>query len=315
MNRSHVDHDRLFKELLTIFFLEFLALFFPDVLRSIDGEVEVVTLDKELFTDVTTGEVYEADLIFKVKFLGRDTYFLIHIEHQSTSQTGFPKRYFRYYTRIEDRFDLPVYPIVIFSYDKPLRPEPNHYSIAFSDLTVLQFEYRVIQLNRYSWRDFITQPNPVAAALMSKMRMLPGERAKVKAECLRLLVTLKLNPAKMRLISGFVESYLKLTAAENGAFLREIETFPPQEKEAFMEIMLVGEAEGRKKGRREGRAEGRAEMVLAQVRKKLGTPSAQITEQINRLSLDQLQSLGLALLDFEIMTELDDWLQEQIRPA
>jgi hypothetical protein len=38
----------------------------------------------------------------------------------------------------------------------------------------------------------------------------PLDRPKVKAECLRLLVTLKLNPAKVQLISGFIDTDLKL---------------------------------------------------------------------------------------------------------
>ncbi|MEH1957297.1 hypothetical protein [Nostoc sp.] len=38
---------------------------------------------------------------------------------------------------------------------------------------------------------FLTQLNPVAAALMSKMNIPTDERPQVKAECLRLLATLK----------------------------------------------------------------------------------------------------------------------------
>ncbi|GCA95820.1 putative cytoplasmic protein [Microcystis aeruginosa 11-30S32] len=61
--------------------------------------------------------------------------------------------------------------------------------------------------NAINWRDFLNQPNPVASALMAKMNIAEKERAKVKAECLRLLITLKLNPAKMQLISGFIDTY------------------------------------------------------------------------------------------------------------
>jgi hypothetical protein len=38
------------------------------------------------------------------------------------------------------------------------------------------------------------------------------DRPRVKLECLRLLATLRLNPARMRLISGFVDTYLRLNA-------------------------------------------------------------------------------------------------------
>ena len=69
-----------------------------------------------------------------------------------------------------------------------------------------------------SWRDYLTQQNPVAAALMSKMNIALEERPQVKAECLRLLLTLKLDPARMQLISGFFDVYLNLNEQENQAF-------------------------------------------------------------------------------------------------
>lgn len=42
---------------------------------------------------------------------------------------------------------------------------------------------------------------------MAKMKIEPQDRPKVKAQCLRLMVTLKLNPAKMQLISGFIDCF------------------------------------------------------------------------------------------------------------
>jgi hypothetical protein len=69
--------------------------------------------------------------------------------------------------------------------------------------------FRVIQLNRLNWRDFLNHPNPVASALMAKMRMKWEERRQVKRECLRLMLTLKLNPAKMQMTAGFVSTQLE----------------------------------------------------------------------------------------------------------
>ena len=63
--------------------------------------------------------------------------------------------------------------------------------LRFTNLNVLDFNFKAIQLNRLSWRDFLTQLNPVAAALMSKMNIPTEERPQVKAECLQLLATLK----------------------------------------------------------------------------------------------------------------------------
>ena len=131
-----IDHDRLFKELLTTFFVEFLELFFPQVLDYLDQD-SLIFLDKEIFTDVTFGEKYESDLIFQAKFKGQDAYFLIHVEAQATNQSQFNQRMFHYFARLHGKFSLPVYPIVIFSYDRPLKPAPQEYCVNFPDLLVL----------------------------------------------------------------------------------------------------------------------------------------------------------------------------------
>lgn len=73
-----IDHDRLFKELISNFFVEFIELFFPELRQYLDSE-SITFLDKEVFTDVTEGDKHESDLIAKVKFQGKDAYFLIHV--------------------------------------------------------------------------------------------------------------------------------------------------------------------------------------------------------------------------------------------
>jgi hypothetical protein len=105
----------------------------------------VSLLDKELFTDVTAGDKYETDLIAKVLFLGKPSYFLIHIEAESGAKTKFNRRMFRYFSRLHEKFDLPIYPIVIFSYSSPKTLAINNYQISFPDLEVLKFNYQVIQ--------------------------------------------------------------------------------------------------------------------------------------------------------------------------
>ena len=125
---ERIDHDRLFKELISTFFIEFIELFFPEVIKYIDIN-SVSLLDKEIFTDVTAGDKYETDLIAKVQFLGKLSYFLIHIEAESGAKSKFNQRMFRYFCRLHEKFDLPIYPIVIFSYSSPKTLAINNYQI------------------------------------------------------------------------------------------------------------------------------------------------------------------------------------------
>lgn len=75
-----IDHDRLFKELLSTFFVDFVELFLPDLHRDLDP-ASLVFLDKEVFTDVTSGERHVADLVARARCRGLESFFLVHVEN------------------------------------------------------------------------------------------------------------------------------------------------------------------------------------------------------------------------------------------
>jgi len=290
-----IDHDRLFKELLSTFFVEFLDLFLPQVLSQTDRD-SIQFLPQEVFTDVTSGEKKEIDLLAQVRYQQQDTCFLIHVENQSYTETAFAKRMFKYFARLYEKYDCAIYPVVIFSFDEPKRAESTNHCVRFTDLNVLDFNFKAIQLNRLSWRDFLTQPNPVAAALMSKMNIPTEERPQVKAECLRLLATLKLDPARMQLISGFVDTYLRLDDTEKQVFQATISTMGLDEREEIMEIVTSWQQEGIEAERQE--------MILGLLKVRFGNLDAEleaIIPQLIQLSREEY----LALL---LQTSRDDLL-------
>lgn len=127
---TKINHDRLFKELLTTFFVEFIELFFPDIIGYLEAD-SLEFIDKEIFTDITAGERREADLLVKCRFQGRETFFLIHLEHQSKREKDFARRMFFYFARLTEKFALPVYPITLFSYDKPQTEEKVNILLIF----------------------------------------------------------------------------------------------------------------------------------------------------------------------------------------
>jgi len=313
-----IDHDRLFKELISTFFVEFIQLFFPEIINYLEPN-QITFLDKEVFTDVTEGEKYESDLVAQVQFRGQSSFFLIHLEAQSSSQPEFNRRMFTYFARLHQKFALPVYPIVIFSYDRPQKEAIRQYKIEFPDLKVLEFNYQVVQLNRLNWRDFINQPNPVAAALMAKMKIAPRDRAKVKAQCLRLLVTLRLDAARMQLISGFVDTYLNLNSSEEIEFQQEISTFIQPEQEGVMQIttswmrrgLEQGLEQGLERGLERGLEQGLARernLIIRLIKRKLGAIDVDIESRIMPLNIDDLERVGEALLDFSTVEDLTNWL-------
>ena len=247
MAEQQIDHDQNFKELISTFFIEFLELFLPEIASTIDpGSVRF--LQQEYFVDLVEGEEKIIDLLAEVKQSGEDATFLIHIEPQSTGRSIFPERMFFYFARLHQSHRKRIYPIAIFSYDEPKKEAKSSYGVDFPGFKVLEFNFKSIQLNRLDWRDYLDRQNPVAAALMAKMKIDQNDRPRVKAECLRLMVTLKLDPAKSRLISKFVDTYLRLNANDEVTFQAEIAKLEPQQKETIMYAMTSWEEKGMEKG-------------------------------------------------------------------
>jgi hypothetical protein len=298
-----IDHDRLFKELIQTFFGEFIELFLPKVLNYVSKE-SLIFLPEEVFTDVTSGDKRKIDLLAQVKWQGKDSYFLIHVENQAYTQTEFERRMFHYFARLDAKYLLPIYPVVIFSYDEPKRQEKNQYQVTFPDKKILEFNYTSIQLNRLNWRDFLNQKNPVASALMAKMQFKPEERAKVKLECLRMLATLSLDPARIELISGFVDTYLKLNQTQQLQFETELKQAGLVEEEKVMEIVTSW----MEKGIEIGLQQGEKTLIIRQLKRRFGNISSDLENKINNLSLNQIESLGDALLDFQTLNDLINWL-------
>jgi hypothetical protein len=305
-----IDHDRIFKELLRTFFFEFVELFLPDVHADLDYS-SLEFLDKEVFTDVTSGEKHEVDLIVKARLRGQFWFFLFHIEAQASSKSKipFPRRMFTYFARLHEGHGLPVYPVVIFSYDSPQYAAPHSYRVEFPGFTVLEFNYRVIQLNQLNWRDFLKHQNPVASALMAKMKMKREERRQVKAECLRLALTLRLNPAKMQMISGFVNTYLKLSETEEQWVLNQLTDLIP--KGTNMEWITPWHSQGMREGRKEGRKEEALTILKRQFNRRFGPMKVADEARLQKLSLAKLEELSEAFLDFKQAADLTHWLAAQ----
>ena len=71
--------------------------------------------------------------------------------------------------------------------------------------------------------------------------------------------------------------------------------------------------EGRQEGRQEGERTGEVRLVLRLLSKRVGIISDRSIEIINSLTLEQLDDLGDALLDFGNIADLDNWLRSHVK--
>ncbi|MEH2145231.1 Rpn family recombination-promoting nuclease/putative transposase [Nostoc sp.] len=86
-----------------------------------------------------------------------------------------------------------------------------------------------------------------------------------------------------------------------------------EEPRAIREAEALGEQKGIVKGQEIGREEEARSLILKLLNRKVGAIPDQLQTQIQVLSLEQLEGLGEALLDFSAIADLEGWLQGQPR--
>ena len=119
-----------------------------------------------------------------------------------------------------------------------------------------------------------------------------------------MIVTLRLDRARMRLISGFVDAYLRLNAREQRVSCGEVGTMAPNEPEAVMELTTSWNKEGLKQGRHQAAQE----IVLRQLGRRFGPLPVALAERIQRLPTQAVEELADALLDFAALADAEAWV-------
>jgi predicted transposase YdaD len=85
-----------------------------------------------------------------------------------------------------------------------------------------------------------------------------------------------------------------------------------QQTRVYREAMAEGEVLGLERGKAEGRTEGKAEgeraLVLKLLNRRLGKISIKLQTRVGGLSLEKVELLGEALLDFTDVADLERFL-------
>ncbi|TBV04168.1 hypothetical protein [Stutzerimonas kirkiae] len=170
------DLDSPWKEALEVFFQPFLQLLFPDIEALIDWRQPVAFLDKELqkIAGAAEGGRRYVDKLARVRLLdGAEHWLLIHTEVQGEPQRDFAERMYRYYSRIRERYQLPVISLAVLTDTQPgFRPEGFSSHIAGSGVT---FRFRSCKLLDFQadMDELLHSDNPfallVAAQLSAKL--------------------------------------------------------------------------------------------------------------------------------------------------
>lgn len=207
-------HDQLLKQLIEMFFEEFLEAFFPEIHEQIDFE-RITFLPKERFTELFNGNKRVLHFVAKGTWKEYDAVVSVHVKPESSHLPIFNKMF----TRLH-KIEKLTCSLVIYRYEETR--DESKYSVRFSDLEVLSFTYFTLHLRKQSWRKFIEKDNPVTAAFLSKTGYAENEKVKVKLEFYKTLARLKLDVEKTDVLVRFFEIDLTLSDIEEAIFVQEV---------------------------------------------------------------------------------------------
>jgi hypothetical protein len=237
---------------------------------------------------------------------GEEIWLLIHIEIQAKPDENFAERMFSYSLRIFDRFGKPAISLAILCDADPTW-RPNQYSYSYPD-TSLTFNFGTVKLKDYQnrWTELETSNNPFATVVMAHLKTQltskkPQERKTWKFSLIRRLYEQGLQEKDIRNLYRFIDWVMILPKALEAEFWQEFKQF---EQERIMPYITTGERIGYERGK----AEGEQNLVLRLLQKRVGELPETVRERIQTLSLNQLEELGEALLDFTAIEDLFNWL-------
>ncbi len=280
--------------------------FFPQTAALINWERPHEFLDKEfqqIAREAELGRRYADKLVKVWQIRGEEIWLLIHVEIQAKSEDNFAQRMFFYNLRIFDKFTKPAISLSILC-DADLTWRPNQYGYNYPDCG-LHFRFETVKLLDYQnrWTELEKSDNPFATVVMAHLKTQQitkqlGERKTWKFSLIRRLYEQGLQERDIRNLYRFIDWVMILPKGLEAEFWQEFKQF---EQERTMSYITTGERIGYERGKEEGQQEQAQTLVLRQIQKRVGELPQQVREQVQSLSLEQLEALGEALLDFSAL--------------
>jgi predicted transposase YdaD len=239
----------------------------------------------------------DSDVLLKVVSPTEGEFILLQ-EFQLCYKKEMPLRMRAYAALAAQKYKLPVYPVLINILARKAPAQiPSAYESEFLGMRALQ-EYRVINL----WEvdvNLVFERNLVS--LLPFVPILRGGNQKVlisrALDCLRAEENLgDLEP----LLSFFATFVLELPVVRD---IMRWDMTVLRESPWYNAIV--------EEGLQQGLQQGEVRVILRQLRKCFGTIDFSLQTQIESLSIEQLEDLGESILDFNSLSDLQEWLEKK----
>jgi len=236
---------------------------------------------------------------------------LIFLEAQMQRDTKFYSRYFRGIFSYIDQYEISKNwrgLLILLNKRLELGSELPHRNLLNS------------QVERLYLEDLLHQDDLSPNLALLRLIVTPKDQAGLAARKILNSVT---TEAEFQLKLDLVESILvnkftQLTLEEIQKMLNLKEADITQTR-FYQEVLEIGEKkglqQGLQQGMQQGMQQGEANLTIRLLKRRCGNLTAIQEQKVRSLSISQLESLGEALLDFQNMSDLENWLQEFILKA
>jgi len=319
---TYTDLDSPWKDVLEVYFPEFIEFFFPHVYALIDWTQPYEFLDKEfqkIAQQALSGRKIVDKLIKVYQLDGQLTHIYVHIEVQMQYEKAFAERMFIYYYRIFDTFKQPIVSLAILGDVNPhWRPGDYQQHIGGCHLN---FQFPSVKLLDYEadWETLSQVRNPFSLIVRTHLKMLathnnPTQRLNWKIQLFRAL---------------YEEGYAKQDIIHLFRFLDWVMTLPESLAEQFDERVLTyseeqqmpvlshierkAEERGRVQGREEGRLQGIKDLLVSNLQQKFTTVPTSLINQLAAINdIQQLMALSEIIFSAQNLAELHERIEQQL---
>ncbi len=294
---------------------DFLRVHLPDaVLAEVD--LDSLEISKDTYVASNLRAVF-SDLVYRVRWRGQPLTVYVLFEHKSRPEHWTQLQILRYLAAEGDayrkqkrraRFLPPVLPLVIYHGKRRWRV-PKTFHELISPLSpelapyVPNFTYVLVDLSPQG--DAQVKGKVLTRLVQLAMRgIFSGAPVERLTELLALIALIEDRTTAMEILESLLRYYVQGTREVDEptacALLQQhsdgdpimqtfIERYIEQGKQQGLELGLErGRTEGRQAGRLEGRLEGQAAILLRQIDRKFGTPSAAVQQLIASADQDTL---------------------------
>ena len=261
MTNPNTEYDSPWKEIIQLYFEDFMLFFFPQVHLQIDWSRGFEFLDQELQQVVRDAELGKrlVDKLVKIyRIGGEESWLLIHLEVQAQEKDNFPERMFVYNYRIFDRYKRPVASLALLA-DSSSTWRPHQFGYELFGCKV-DFKFPVVKLLDYQqhFEELEESRNPFATVVLAHLTALQTssnrvERKAQKLALVRRLYEKELTREQVLNLLAFLDWMLTLPFELEQEFRQDLKQL---EEEQGMKYVTSFERSGIEKGKQEALLKG-----------------------------------------------------------